>query len=744
MHHNGSTSIIDLVFLSNPTSLLSCVKVPPLFNSDHNGLLTTLKWKATGSGVHSSRRPIWRYAYADWEKACELIDNTNWDSLYSDDINLSWSNWQQQFMSIIEECIPKGVLPPRKNLPWLNKNLICAMRKRNQLYRKAKQSGDFSKYKLARNRVVSNLRRAKRAYFRNLNPKNPKKFWKAMKYLNKSQCSIPTLSHDDATVQTDIGKADLLNSFFSSCYNLSHSPLVPSEYQNSQSPQECPDEILCNEEEVYQLLSSLDVTKANGPDGISARALKQTATSITPSITKLFNLSLRTGHIPSEWKQSLVVPKNDKGSPNNYRPISLLSVLSKLLERHVHKILAEHLCTHHPLSNSQWGFSVGKSTVTALLTTTHEWFQQLEEGKEICAVFFDFKKAFNSVPHRPLITKLQQIGIPDHMLVWISNYLTDRSQKVVVNGATSESMPVLSGVPQGSVLGPLLFLIYIDGITSIPISSYTKIVLYADDLLLFRPISQQEDFTTLQRDIMAIEQWVLDNHLTFNTSKCSYMMLSRKRFPTTPLHPLMLSGLHLNEVECFKYLGVLLSSDLSWTPHITSVCSKAKKILGLLYRRFYNHAEGDTLKQLYLSLIRPHLEYACPVWDPHTMKDKVLLEDVQKFAFRMATKQWDSGYQDLLDIMNVLSLADRRLQLRLSLLYKIVHGMCYFPSDIFCPRTNYSHRTNHSLVIDQPYARTNAYFYSFVPHTISAWNSLHQQHVTAPSVSAFKYYFNYY
>ena len=319
------------------------------------------------------------------------------------------------------------------------------------------------------------------------------------------------------------------------------------------------------------------------------------------------------------------------------------------------------------------GSSAGKSTVTALLTTTHEWFQRLEEGKEICAVFFDFKKAFDSVPHRPLITKLQQMGIPYHLLVWISSYLTvltNRSQEVIVNGATYESMPVLSGVPQGSVLGPLLFLVYIDGITSIPISSYTKIVLYADDLLLFRLISQQDDFTTLQRDIMAIEQWVLDNHLTFNKSKCSYMMLSRKRFPTTPLHPLMLNGLHLMQQS-----GIWCTS-LSWTPHITSVCSKAKQILGLLYRKFYNHAEGDTLKQLYLSLIRPHLEYACPVWDPHTMKDKVLLEDVHKFAFRMVTKQWDSGYQELLDIMNVPSLADCRLQLKLSLLHKIVHGMC--------------------------------------------------------------------
>jgi len=133
--------------------------------------------------------------------------------------------------------------------------------------------------------------------------------------------------------------------------------------------------------------------------------LKHTATGVTPSITKLFNLSLCTSHAPSEWKQSLVaaIPKsnNNKDLPNNYRPISLLSVLSKLLERHVHKLLADHLSTHYPLSNSQWGFSEGKSTVTALLTTTREWFQSLEEGK-ICSVFFDFKKAFDSVPHRPL------------------------------------------------------------------------------------------------------------------------------------------------------------------------------------------------------------------------------------------------------------------------------------------------------------------------------------------------------
>ena len=207
------------------------------------------------------------------------------------------------------------------------------------------------------------------------------------------------------------------------------------------------------------------------------------------------------------------------------------------------------------------------------------------------------------------------------------------------------------------------------------------------------------------------------------------MMLSRKRFPTTPLHPLMLNGLHPNKVSwCTSLLD---------PTHIRSVCSKAKQILGLLYRRFYNHAEGTTLMQLYLSLIRPHLEYARPVWDPHTMKDKVRCP---KICTSTLDGHQTMGLRIIRNSMNVPSLADRRLQLKFALL---VHGMYYFPSDILCLHTNYSLRTNHSLVIDQTYARTSAYFYSFVPHTISAWNSLHQLHVTAPSVSAFKCYFNY-
>ena len=253
--------------------------------------------------------------------------------------------------------------------------------------------------------------------------------------------------------------------------------------------------------------------------------------------------------------------------------------------------------------------------------------------------------------------------------------------------------------------------------------------MFADDLLLYRSISSPRDFLFVQNNIVNIEGWSIANFLTLNPSKCKYMILSRKKVPLLPETTLKLNNQVLEQVDMYKYLGILISKDLSWSPHIDTICSKARKILGLLYRRFYQSCSSDALRQLYTSLVRSHLEYACHLWAPYTHKDIHEIEKVQKFACKMASRQWnDVQYEDLLSITNLPSLERRRTEQRLCHLFKIVHNLVYFPSNVIIRREEpfYNFRSYHDNYLYQPYARTCSFYNSFVPHTTSLWNKLPQ------------------
>lgn len=502
-----------------------------------------------------------------------------------------------------------------------------------------------------------------------------------------------------------------------SCFNISDGTLSESDYSNFCSTidgNSCPDDFLCSEDYVFHLIHSLNVDKSSGPDGISVRMLKYTALSITPSVTRLFNLSIKTGLIPSIWKTAAIVPIpkgiRDHSSPSNYRPISLLPILSKLLECHISGIIKDQLQGF--FSPNQFGFLPKRSTVAALLSVIFSISSHLDCNQSIETIFLDLRKAFDSVPHTKLLHTLLLLNLDPWLIRWLFNYLIDRQQFVMVSGENSKSCMVASGVPQGSVLGPILFLIYINDVTNINLSRGSELRLFADDILLFRPISSNSDYDKLQHDIDRLFAWSKGKSLAFNVEKCKAMFISLKSSVSSYVHvPLTMNNINLEVVESFKYLGVILDNHLSWDAHIDYICMKSKCLLGFMYRHFYSIADSATLRRLYIAYVRPHLDYAAPVWGPHLLRQIDQIEKIQKFACRMSMHSWKHDYPFMLENLKLHSLQSRRLYLKLMLFYNIFHSNTYFPNSpppIFI--INSDRRNNF---INVPFAYHNTIYHFF-------------------------------
>ena len=321
--------------------------------------------------------------------------------------------------------------------------------------------------------------------------------------------------------------------------------------------------ITCSHNDVFKLLSTHEVNTISGPDGISSMMLCGTAYAITPALTTLFNLSLNLCTIPDEWKKSNITPihkSGDKSDASNYRPISLLSLISKILERCIHNRVMEFLHKNNLLSDCQYGFRPRSSTQDTLLTITRDWHEYLSTNHQVAAVFFDIKKAFNSVPHNQLLQSL-------------------------ADGFSSTYKPVTSGVPQGSILGPLLYIIFMNSISHIPLSSGAKVILYADDILLYKPINSAEDTNRLQKDIDSILEWIREHGLTPNHAKTKLLTVTRSRKPV-PTN-LNIGGHNISPSPSVKYLGVTLPSKLTWSEHVTTICKAAKRQIGLNHRQLH-------------------------------------------------------------------------------------------------------------------------------------------------------------
>ena len=488
---------------------------------------------------------------------------------------------------------------------------------------------------------------------------------------------------------------------------------------------------------IQKLLHNLNPNKAAGPDEIKPRFLKELSHEIAPILTIIFEKSIKTGVVPEDWKTAHVSPvykKGQKYNPENYRPISLTCICCKLLEHIIVKHIMKHADNHNILYPLQHGFRRGRSCETQLIEFIDDVSLNMENGKQTDILVMDFSKAFDKVSHSLLTNKLHHYGIQGELNYWIQNFLSNRKQAVVLEGEKSEYVAVESGVPQGSVLGPSLFLYYIN---DIPTGLTSTVRLFADDTIVYLAIKSNSDASTLQKDLDKLASWETTWKMAFHPDKCNVISVTRNKKPFTFNYTL--HNHTLEHVTTAKYLGVTISSNLKWDVHINNICKKANSTLGFL-RRNLNISSTSIKEQAYKSLVRPSLEYACSVWDPYLQQDIDNIEKVQRRAARFVTNKYRniSSVGNMLQHLEWRSLSDRRKDSRLVMLYKIEHEKVAIPkNNILIPQTRQTRHSN-SNSFQIPSCKTQYRKESFFPRTITDWNKLPDNIVNCTSVESFK------
>jgi hypothetical protein len=638
-------------------------------------------------------------------------------------------------MNITKNSILNKIVTVRPDdKSWYNNELRHLGQVKDREYNYFVQNGDQEskiRYTTSKNHYHDECRKARAKFNEDKYAKlsessttNAKTWWSTVKsLLGKNKGSrIPALFENGIVYTSDKDKANLFNKTYLEATELNSEGKEPPDLPIPNH--DLLGEIQITDQDVREVLKNLNTTKSYGPDGISPKMLKEAGPSIIGSLTKLFNCSLATGIFPSLWKKANVTPlykKCEEYITTNYRPVSLLCILSKIFEKIVFKYMFNYFKSHFKIALEQAGFLPGSSTVTQLLELYNQFCQAVTDGKEIRIVFLDISKAFDRVWHKGLLKKLKSAGITGKLLAWLKNYLLDRQQRVGLNGQFSEWGKIKAGVPQGSVLGPLLFLIFINDLTHI--ASKCKIRLFADDTCLFIEVDDPlEAATDLNNELSLIEEWADKWLVTFSPPKTKEMVLTKRKVKRNH-PPLKLNNQLIISVPNHKHLGITLSSDLSWGDHVDQITTKANRLLNYL-TPLKMKLDRKTLEIAYFSFIRPILEYGDIVWDITKENDHTLdpIEQCNANAARLvcgATARCNRA--KLYEENKWESMTDRRKNHRLTMLYKMVYQLVPQLLYNLLP-TKVEKRTHHNLRskndIDTPYARIDAHKYSFLPSTI--------------------------
>jgi len=739
--HGQNANILDLILTDKPEFVDKVEYSSNLGASDHVSLFLTLNCMPVKYTDSLLKRNFHKGDYEAVRKDLEAVD---WSEMNT----LSVEKGYQFFLNEIEQTVQKNV--PRKKInsssrksKWATNDCLVAIRNKKKAWKSyihTKTTSNYDNYCRARNKCTVLTRAAKRRFEKVVAESaksNPKSFWSYVREKTKSRAGIPDLKNvDNENVSTNKGKADILNTFFASVFvkePAGQIPIFDVRYQGEPITR-----LITDQATVRKGLCTLNVGKSMGPDHCHPKLLRETADILSEPLSIIFNRTFEDGCVPTVWKDANIsaIYKN-KGSnddPSNYRPVSLTCIPCKLCERTVRETIVNHMNNNNLFSDSQFGFRNKRNCVLQLIDVLDDWTKAYDAGKQIDTIYLDIKKAFDTVPHKRLLHKLEGYGIGGEILEWVADFLKNRRQRVVVKGEESTWENVTSGIPQGSVLGPVLFIIYINDMPD-TLKSVCKI--FADDSKIYQFVSSPSDQLTLQEDLLSLCDWSEKWLLEFSIPKCksvNYGLIKHEY--QYSMRDSQNNNVDLPSCSEEKDLGIWFENSLKFNKHVQNVVNRTNRLTGMI-RRTFKYMDRNLFLTLYKSLIRSIVDFGIVVWYPSTKKNIQLIENIQRRATRIVPQLRGLSYKERLSYLMLPTLLYRRERYDLIQMFKIVNRF-----DDVDPEKFFSFNDNttrgHIFRITKPQTNKTLRLNTFPVRCINSWNNLPEDVVLSDSVLTFK------
>lgn len=689
-HANTNGRILDLVLSNNEVTVNSCDD--PLVPEDphHRALCVTADFLQLHHSLPTRPYVKSLYNLADYDSIRKEIDSIDWQHECN---SRSLEDAVAYFYGVINRVhdayIPtKSINQKIKHPPWYKSPLVKLLKEKAKSHAKFKKYGnlsDFQSFVILRQRAKILEKDMFDNYIAKIETDirdNPRAFWRYVKSKKQSNTYPSILQYDQVSSSNGDEICNMFGEYFHSNFLTNPSTNSPLQPHIGDETDGCLADIgfveIC-EEEIFKLLKQLDLSKSAGPDSVSPVFARNCAKSLTLPLSILFKRSLSTGVVPTIWKSAYITPIHKKGSKTcveNYRPISKLCVFAKILEKIVYRQVYSAL--KQSFGEQQHGFLRGRSTTTNLIICSDFLSEFMSQRSQVDVIYTDYSKCFDRIDHDILSRKLLSMGIRGNLYRWFTSYVENRCQTVVLNGYSSRAISIPSGVPQGSLLGPLLFNIFINDVTSC--FKHSKIILYADDMKVMKQVSTSEDALLLQEDLNNFQNYCLINKLDLNVSKCYVCTFTRKSNPINFDYKFL--NTQITRVNSIRDLGVTFDSKLIFDTHIDNIVKKASKALGFILRISSEFRRVKTIKILYCSFVRSLLEYASQVWNPNYNIYIDRLEGIQRKFMRFIqfrSKLYLPNYATRCKKFHILPLYERRKIADLAFLFRIMNGSADIP-----------------------------------------------------------------